>query len=568
MVENDRRRFVKAVGLGGAIALAGCTGASDENGSSADTSEDLEEVPPVEWLTLSREDNPNYYEEAQQAQRMLGEIGLSFDETVHESGKWVNTLFAKDYDMANLGWSNTVERLFPYYNLFFSFHSQFTGEGGGNFMEWGWPEYDQAVEEFTQSMNLEDRVAAAHRCQEIIAANAPNAFYAAPSVYVAHNNELYDDWDRMIGRFAYFNPTSLKTGVHQSGDRVVVAAGVTPPEQFPNFMNHTGPVAVFLHKLNYDPLVQMDTEGNPIAEGAAESWEVIDDQTIDVTIRDGMTWHDGEAVRPEDVKFTWDYATEEGIPYLASDIEPYDSSEIVGDRTVRFNLKQPFAGFIPVSMYRLPILPQHVWDGVKEREGIDNPGQWSDPDTTGSGPFEMVNYEPGNRIVFEKHDDHYAANEYEFDRFIYNIYGSNTSAVGDVIQGNATFAENIGFSDFERADAAESTTADTNPSIRVNGIFMNTRRKPFNDVRVRQAVCYAINRQQIIDTVHQGFAESASSPIAKSNETYYNPNIEEYEFNLQKSRDLLEQAGLQIMDGKLMMPKDWEPTVEFVSPSE
>lgn len=581
---SNRRDFVKSLGVGGAIALAGCGGTGDGadgdgdgtgdgtgdgsgDGTGGDGGADLEPLPPVEWLTLSREDNPTYFEEAQQAQRMLEDLGFEFNESVHEVGQWVNTLFAKDYDMANIGWSNTVERLFPYYNLYFSFHSSFTGEGGGNFMEWGRPEYDEAVEEFTRSMDLEQRVDAAHRAQAIIAENAPIAFMTNPSVFVTHNHELYDGWERMLGRFAYFNPTSLKTAVRQSGDPVVVSASVSPPEQFPNFMSHTGPVAVFLHKLNYDPLIQMDTQGNPIPEGAAEDWEVVDDQTIDVTLRDGMTWHDGEPVTPEDVKFTWDYATDHGIAYLASDIAPYESSELMGDRTVRFHLNQPFAGFIPVSMYRLPLLPQHVWDGITEEEDLDHPGQWANPDTTGSGPFEMVNYEPGNRIVFEKHDDHYAADEYDFDTFVYNIYGSRTAAVGDVIQGNAAFAEDVGFSDWERADEADSTTADTNPSIRVNGIFMNTIREPFNDVRVRQAVAYAINRQEIIDTVHQGHGEPATSPIAPANETYYNPDVRTYEHDLNQARSLLEEAGLQVQDGTIMKPTDWEPTVEYVSPN-
>ena len=62
----------------------------------------------------------------------------------------------------------------------------------------------------------------------------------------------------------------------------------------------------------------MCTTGRPIAEGAAKDWQVVDDTTIEVTLRQGMTWHDGESVTPEDVKFTWDYATKHGIPYLAS----------------------------------------------------------------------------------------------------------------------------------------------------------------------------------------------------------------------------------------------------------
>lgn len=575
----NRRRLVQALGAGSVTVLAGCLG-DDDDGDDVDPADDSDDddtttddpdgdwepVEPVQWLTLSREDNPVYFEEAQQAQGMLSDIGFEFEESVYESGQWVDTLFAKDYDMANIGWSNTIERLFPYYNLFFSFHSQFAGEGGGNFSEWSRDEYDDVVESFTQEMDLEQRVEYAHLAQDILATNVPVAYMTNPPVFVAHNHELYDDWDRLLGGFAYFNPTTLKSGVHQSGDTGVIAASVSPPEQFPNFMSHTGPEAVFLHKLNYDPLVQMDPDGNPVAEGAAEDWEVVSDTEIDVTLREGMTWHDGEPVTPEDVIFTWDYATEHGITYLASDIDPYESSELVGDRTIRFTLSRPFGGFIPVSLYRVPILPQHVWDGITEEEGLDHPGEWADPDMTGSGPFQMVNYEPGNRIVFEKHEGHYYADEYDFDSLVYNIYGTRTAAIGDVIAGNATFAEDLGFSDWERADDADNVTAVTNESIQINGIFINTVREPYNDVRVRQAIAYAINRSEILDTVHQGYGEVAISPIASANETYYNPDVPAYEHSVEQAQSLLEDAGLRIDDGTLMKPTDWEAEVEYIDP--
>lgn len=567
---NQRREFLKkAAATSAFVGIAGCSSDNnDENQNLAtpDSDKEYEEVESVSWLTLSREDNPQYYEEAQQVQGMLEELGFTFDENVYESGQWVDTLFQKDYDIANIGWSNTVERLFPYYNLYFSFHSQYAEVGEGNFMNFKSDEYDEAVENFAQAMDTEDRQDWAFRCQEIIALNVPCAFTTHPSSLIAHNTELYTGWEPMIGEFAYFNPTTLKTGVQQDADDTVIYATNSPPEQYPNFMSHTGPEAVFLHKLNYDPLVQMDVDGEPIPEGAAEEWEVVDDTTIDVTLREGMTWHDGEPVTPEDVMFTWDYATEHGIPYLASDIEPYESSELTDDRTVRFNLKNPFGGFIPVSLYRVPILPKHVWDGITEEEGLENPGQWEDPDMTGSGPFQFVTYEPGNRIVFEKHDDHYHADKFDFDTIVYNIYGTNSTAVGDVIDGAATFTQGLGSTDWTRADEADSAEAIENSSIAANAIFFNTNNEPFNDVLVRRAIAYAINKTELVATVHQGYAKPAKSPVSPANEQYHNPDIEGYEYNLEQARDVLVESGFRYEDGTLVKPVDWEPNTEYISP--
>lgn len=577
---SQRREFLKQLGVVGTVAgLAGCSGDGGQNTPAGGTTEtdtpaetktlepdtEYEDVPEFSWLTLARGDNPVYYEEAQQAQSMLEELGFRFSEDVYESGQWVDTLFAKEYDLANIGWSNTVERLFPYYNLYFSFHSQYAGEGGGNFMNWTSDDYDTAVENFAAEMDDDARQELAFRCQEIIAQNAPVAMMTHPASLIAHNTQEYSGWDPMVGEWAYFNPTTLKTGVDEAGDGTVIFATTSPPEQYPNFMSHTGPAAVFLHKLNYDPLVQMDTNGQPIAEGAAQNWEVVDDTTIDVQLREGMTWHDGEPVTPEDVKFTWDYATEWGLPYLSSDIAPYESSEVMDDNTIRFNLKNPFAGFIQVSLYRVPILPQHVWDGVAEENDLDHPGQWNDPVMTGSGPFMMTEYDPGNRIVFDKHDGHYFADEYDIDQIVYNIYGSNSTAVGDLINGDATFSQGLGTTDWGRAQDSENTEAIENPSIQANGVFMNTNNEPFNDVTVRRAVAYAIDRSLIVQTVHQGNAQPAKSPIAPANEFYHNPDVPAYQHSLNQAQELLQESGFRYDGDTLVWPTDWEPNTEFVS---
>lgn len=579
-MSSQRREFLKRVGIVGTITgFAGCSSDNQNTPAGGEATNtdtpaatltpepdvEYEEVPEFTWLTLARGDSPVYYEEAQQAQGMLEELGFTITENVYESGQWVDSLFAKDYDLANIGWSNTVERLFPYYNLYFSFHSQYAGEGGGNFMNWTSDEYDTAVENFASEMDDEARKELAFRCQDIIAQNVPVAMMTHPSSLIAHNTQEYTGWDPMVGEWAYFNPTTLKTGVDEAGDGTVIFATTSPPEQYPNFMSHTGPAAVFLHKMNYDPLVQMSTSGQPIAEGAAQDWEIVDDTTIDVQLREGMTWHDGEPVRPEDVKFTWDFATEWGIPYLSSDIQPYDSSEVTEDNTIRFNLKNPFAGFIQVSLYRVPILPQHVWEGVAEENDLDHPGQWTDPDMTGSGPFQMTEYDPGNRIVFEKHGDHYHADEYDMDQVVYNIYGSNSTAVGDLINGDATFAQGLGTTDWKRAQDSGNTEAIENPSIQANGVFMNTNNKPFNDVLVRQAVAHAIDRSLIVQTVHQGNAEPAKSPVAPANEFYHNPDVPAYKHSLNRARSLLQESGFRRDGDTLLWPVDWEPNTEYVS---
>jgi peptide/nickel transport system substrate-binding protein len=184
---------------------------------------------------------------------------------------------------------------------------------------------------------------------------------------------------------------------------------------------------------------------------------------------------------------------------------------------------------------------------------------------TGSGPFMMTNYDPGNRIVFEKHDGHYHADRYDMDQIVYNIYGSNSTAVGDLINGDATFAQGLGTTDWERAQDSGNTEAIENPSIQANAVFMNTVNAPLNDVLVRQAVAFAIDRSLIVQTVHQGNAQPAKSPVAPANEFYHNPDVPVYQHSLQRARNLLQESGFRYDGDTLLMPADWEPNTEFVS---
>ena len=580
----NRRRFVKTVVGGTFVGLAGCAGedapepADDDDDVADDTDPaDVERPPPeddvdyeslgtLSWLSQSREDAPQRYEEGQFYQTYVEDLGFEYEEDVMELGAWVDTLFERDWDFAHLGWSDTVERVFPYYNLFFSFHSQFAEIGEGNFQMFRSDEYDDVIESFSQEMDLDARIEYAYQAQEIIGKNQPVIFTVHPPSLVAHNDAQFTDWELMVGEYAYWNRYSLMTADRGQGDDTMIFGTVAPPEDYPNFMSHTGPAAQFLHRINYDPLVQVGPDGEVIPEAAAESWDVVDDTTIEFELREGMTFHDGEPVTAEDVVFTWDFATGHGVPYIAADIAAYESAEAVDDTFVRFNLAEPFSAFIPVACYRLPILPQHVWDGVTEREDLGHPGEWPDPDTTGSGPFELVQYDPGDRIVFHKHEDHYNADRYEFDQLIWDIYGTSTAVLGDLEPGTVDFTQGLGPTDWQRADDMEEVVATDNPAIAANGIWVQNDQEPFNDVLVRQALAYAMDREEVLATVYDGLGLEARSPITPGNDVYFNDGTPTYDHDLERAIELLTESGFRWDEesGEILKPVDWEPSVEYV----
>jgi peptide/nickel transport system substrate-binding protein len=577
----ERRRFMKAgVGSGTLVGLAGCTGGSDDEtnqtnqtndsstGDQPTTEADIEyePVPEQEFIVIARNWSSKLYEHNVIARRQLERLGFQFDFNVLEVGAWVDKFLQHEWDLTTSAWAGSPERIFPYYNLYFSFHSSFADEESSEQPGFKFDKYDQAVERMTRSVDRETQQEACYRCQEILGANAASLFTVHPAALVAANTTQFTGWKERIGNMAYSNVNSLRDIEPTDGADTVVYGTPRALQNYPNFMAVTGPDAIMVHVLNYDTLSRLSYEGEP-QPAAAEDWEWEDDATFVVTLRDGMTWHDGERVTADDLVFTWEFANEHGIPYLSSDLEPFESAEKLDERTVRMNLAEAFGGWTIVSLTRIPILPQHVWDGVTEEQDLSHPSEWSDPDMTGSGPFQFVDYQPGNQIVFEKNPDHYWADDISFERFVYKVYETESALVGDIISGTATFGQYLNPNNWQRAKENSNVKATENPNLQTNNVYMNIRREPFNDVLVRKALAHAVNKQEILDVVYQGLGETASSPVAPANSFFHNEDTPYFEGNLSKARDLLAQSGFRWDDnGQLMIPVDWEPSQTYVNP--
>ncbi|RQG87809.1 hypothetical protein EA462_13125 [Natrarchaeobius halalkaliphilus] len=561
----NRREFIVSTAASGAVVgLAGCTGGGDDEalGATPDDEDDYEPVPEMEFASVAQDEDALRYEVGNLAERQLQALGIETNREVVDVGTYSDKLNDREFDFMVAAWTGGTERLFPYYNLFYSFHSQFANLEGGNYTMFESEEYDEMVENFRDEPDESSRVEYAQNCQEILAENVPIIFTVHPDALVAANTDSFDNWQEMTGLYAYNNIPSLTEIENVGGDDQVVFGTTEALETYPNFFNVTGPDALRLHAFTYDPLVRLGLDGGPIP-AAGEEWEWIDETTLDVTLRSGMTFQDGEPVTVDDVAFTFDSIQEEGIPYLGSDIDPYESSEILDDDTIRFNLSNPFSGFVQITLYRIPILPEHIWsDAIADH---DHPSEWSDPDMTGSGPFEFIDYEPGTQIVYEKNHDHYLADEFDFEQFVYRLYGSQSAIIGDIENGDVTFTQYMGAEHWNQADDIENVRAISNPGLDAHGIWIPNNEGPFRDVRFRKALTHAIDQDEMLQILLQGRGEQAKHPIAPANERYYNDDVAEYPHNIDRSVELLEEAGFRWNgEGDLLMPTDWQPEVEYI----
>lgn len=572
----QRRKLLKGAVAGIAAGLAGCGGQQGDGGGDGESPADgggdtptatppeatpepgeEEEFMPVRelhWWSLPRSNQADIYEYGVLARKNWERLGLDINWQVMENSQRISKLFNHEYDVEQLKWAETPEVLRCWYNLYYSAHSD--NVDSGNLPEFQNEDYDAAVDRFRSTFEHEQRVEAAHEAQEILADQTPVVYLVSPDALAAANTGSFTNWQAQAGGYNFLNTNTFRD-LEATGDASTLIYGTDRTVRgFPNFMGiGASPEAWVLYKQMYDSLTELDY-GGEVYGRAAEDWEIEDDTTYTFTLREGLTFADGEPLTAEDVAFSWNYITEYGIPWMSSDYAEYESNEVVDERTIRFNMKQPFAPFIGVAAYRMPILPKHIWDGVVEENNLEHPRQWTNPDTTGSGPLQLQEFEPKNRAVFEKHDGHFWADEIPFDTFVQRIYGSQTAAVGDLQRDRIQFMQSMVPAAFEQAEKTDGVKAVNSKNIRVDAVFFMNTVEPFDELDFRKALAHATNKQDIIEIVYDGRAVMSPTQIAPGNETFYNSDVTFYEGDLQQAQDILQEAGYKWdEEGNLLKPK-------------
>lgn len=594
--ESKRRTFLKSTLGGGAIVgLAGCSGSSNQDTTTTTTSGDstvtatpdedteYEELPTYHYISFTRSYNAQLYEEGVLYRQMLSQLGFDFEVETLEIGAYVDKLLKRNWDLTNLTWSGSPENLMPYSNFYRSFSKDFIAKGEPNYSHWMHPEYEEALQKFvtaTDQPKYQEKLA--DYLQEILALNQPVIWALHPDALSAVNTSSWGNWRGIPGTVTYSNRFTFENLKKKGNDNFVVWGQTTGPDRFPNPMGNTNQQGQYLTFMFMDHLVGYNDKAELFGR-AATDWKFVEDNVIQIKLREGMKFHDGKEVTAEDVKFTFDYYTKHGYPSVASDIAAYKSAEVKDKYTVNLTLESASIAFPATAMYLVFILPKHIWKDVMKNNDLSHPREWNDPQMTiGSGPFKFKEYEPGNRVVLEKFQDHYNADAYKFDQLIFKEYGTNATLVSDIGRNKTTFAQYLGANDFNRAKGMKNVKATSSGGLETRGVWINAinnsdnekyrvgeTNEPFNDVYVRRALAHALDKQQVIGTVYQGNAARATNYVAPANKRFYNPDVPKYDVNLDKARQLLLDSGLRYNDkGKLLKPVDWKPRKEYLSPGE
>ncbi len=333
--------------------------------------------------------------------------------------------------------------------------------------------------------------------------------------------------------------------------------------------------------LIFEGLTSSDPLTLKVIPHLARSWETSPDGLSWVFyLRDDVFWSDGVKFTADDVVFTFnDLIYNDQIPSSSRDVFTVDGKifkvEKIDDLTVKFTLPVKFAPFL--RGMGQAILPKHcLVQHVEKKQfaftwGIDT----KPADIVGTGPFKLTQYRLGERLVFERNDKYWKKSAEGdalpyLDKIIMLIIPNPDTAILKFMDGELDYLSVKGV-DYpllkpqERFKGFTIYKAGANFGSNFVVFNLNPQASPkarwFSDLRFRQAVAHAIDKAQIIDIVNNGFGVPQDGPMSPSSGYFYNPNVQAYEYDLNKARGLLAQAGF-VNQGGVLKDKEGVP-VEF-----
>ncbi len=282
----------------------------------------------------------------------------------------------------------------------------------------------------------------------------------------------------------------------------------------------------------FDRLVQLDSNMN-LVPSLAESWEVESDTTTVFHLRQGVKFHNGEEMKAEDVKYSLERCiASSGVNYnylIISDII------IVDDYTVKIVTKEPFNALL----YRLTLDAASIVSKKAATSGED-----FNANPVGAGPFRFVSWDLGGDVVLEAFPDYYKG-EPKVKKLIFrNIPEAINRAIG-LEAGEIDIAYDLAVTDLDRIKSNKNLQLEEVTSTTVWYLGFNTEKPNFEDVQVRQAIAYALNINDIIEIVFNGIATPAKNTMIVPSLFGHSSNVTQYDYNLDKAKDLLAKAGYQ-----------------------
>ena len=316
---------------------------------------------------------------------------------------------------------------------------------------------------------------------------------------------------------------------------------VNEPPMLVSAFNTALPLGTVATKV-MEGLLTYDTAMTP-KPGLATAWSVSPDGlTYTFRLRPNVSWHDGKPFTAADVAFSamkvWKEMHPRGRAIYANLTEVQTPDPL----TAIFKLSKPSAVMISaLHAYESQIVPRHIY------EGSDIAANPANSAPIGTGPFKFKEWRRGQYIMLEKNPDYWDTGKPYLDRVVFRII-TDAGARAAALESGAVdigFFSPISLGEADRLKKSRAIEVVTKGYEYATPMFfmeLNLRKKPLDDVRVRQALAHAIDRQFIIDNIFLGYADPVTGPIQKAS-AFYSADTRQYKFDPALANKLLDDAG-------------------------
>ncbi len=303
----------------------------------------------------------------------------------------------------------------------------------------------------------------------------------------------------------------------------------------------------------FDGLTIISSDMSEVYPSLATEWEMVDDVTWQFKLREDVVFQNGEKFNAEAIKYTVDRFTRPGTPQEAYKFKSLKAAEVVDEYTVNIitNAPDPLLPFRAMEIVALP--------PVYTEEAGDNFGTLP----IGTGAYKVVENTPNQRIVLEANENYWGGKP-DVDRLVFIPVPEVSTRLAELITGNADIILNLSPEDFATIEGNAGLRVETTAGKRV--IFVGIDLLPdgpeyLKDVRVRQALNYAIDKEAIIEYLLNGYADQLAT-LYRTDFAGYDPSIEPYPYDPEKALALLAEAGIDPSDITLKIAASEEVVIK------
>jgi peptide/nickel transport system substrate-binding protein len=293
----------------------------------------------------------------------------------------------------------------------------------------------------------------------------------------------------------------------------------------------------------YDTLVRFKEGSFTQEPGLATAWKMSPDGlTYTFTLRRGVKFHDGTPFDAAAVKFTYDRLLDPKHPFAETGPFPFASFyygavkevAVVDPYTIRFTVKEPFS----------PLLNNLTLNTgrVVSPAAVKKWGKEFASHPVGTGPFKFVSWDKNVRIVLDANPAYWAGPP-KLDRLVFRPLVEEQTRVTELMSGGVDFIVDVPPDNVDQVKKDARLAFYEQPGPHIWWVTLNTQKKPFNDVRVRRAVNYAVNRDAISNDLLKRTATSAIGPIPPSITWAFTDQVTKYPYDPERAKKLLTEAG-------------------------